>query len=298
MVNSKTAERIFGIATSLPPHELSLSDAINLPKAQQLCWDAMECQDRNEVVRLAIEATKLTALCADAFNLLADSICYHDADRLILLRWATRVGELCCRERIAENTGHLHGFIDARPYMRARTQLAWTLRELGCYEEAVAHYEELLRVEANDHIALGMLMTSYLELRRFADAKRLFDAHREQGGTHLHYSEVIWCWLSGLREPEFVAALQEALHSNAFVPALLSDPEMRYERSPFGVTVGGPDEAAEYLAVSYRLWDANPKLKRKVITLARRLMPKVKAEQEARTREFRLRAGLPDDTKQ
>jgi tetratricopeptide (TPR) repeat protein len=298
MIHPKAAERIFRIATSLPPHELSLSDAINLPKAQQLCWDAMECQDRNEVVRLAIEATKLTALCADAFNLLADSICYNDADRLILLRWAARVGELCCRERIAENTGHLHGFVDARPYMRARTQLAWTLRELGCYEEAVAHYEELLRVEANDHIALGMLMTSYLELRRFNDAKHLFDAHREQGGTHLHYSEVVWCWLTSVREPEFVAALQKALHSNAFVPALLSDPKMPYERSAFGVTLGGADEAAEYITVSHRLWEGNPKLKRKVITVARRLLPEVRAEREAQRREIRRRAGLPDDEAQ
>jgi hypothetical protein len=42
------------------------------------------------------------------------------------------VGELCCRDHLAEEAGHLHGFLDARPYMRARTQLAWTRRERTC----------------------------------------------------------------------------------------------------------------------------------------------------------------------
>jgi len=73
---------------------------------------------------------------------------------------------------------------------------------------------------------------------------------------------------------------------------------MPYERSVFGVTLGGTDEAAEYIAISHRLWDANPKLKRKVITAARRLMPKVKAERDAQRRGIRRRAGLPDDEAQ
>jgi tetratricopeptide (TPR) repeat protein len=298
MIHPKTAERIFRIATSLPPYELSLSDAINLPKAQQLCWDAMECQNRNEVVRLAVEATKLTPFCADAFNLLADLICCNDAEQLLLLNWATRVGEIACRDRITEDTGHLHGFVDARPYMRARTALAETLRRVSCYEEALRHYEELLRLEHNDHIAAAMLMTGYLELRRLPEAKEVIQRFAESGGTHQRYSYVVWCWLSGIREPEFVAALQKALHSNVFVPALLSDPEMQYERSAFGVTLGGADEAAEYITVSHRLWEANPKLKRKVITVGRRLVPKVQAERDAQRREIRRRAGLPDDEAQ
>ena len=46
------------------------------------------------------------------------------------------------------------------------------------------------------------------------------------------------------------------------------------------------------------LWEANPKLKRKVITVARRLMPKIRADQEAQRRDFRRQAGLPDDDRQ
>lgn len=295
MIHHKTAERIFRIALSLPPHELSLSDAINLPKAQQLCWDAMESQDRDEVVQLAVEATKLTPVCADAFNLLADSICYNDAERLILFGWATRVGELCCRDRIAEDTGHLHGFIDARPYMRARTALAETLRRLGRYEEALEHYEQLLRMEHQDHIAAAMLMTGNLELKRLSAAKELIDRIAEGGGTHQRYSSVVWSWLTGVPDRTFRSTLQQALHSNRFVPDLLADPDMPYDRSPFGVTLGGADEAAEYVTVSQRLWEGYPKLKRKVITVSRHLMPTVEAERAAQRREIRRKAGLPDD---
>ena len=72
-------------------------------------------------------------------------------------------------------------------------------------------------------------------------------------------------------------------------------PKMPFERSAFGVTLGGADEAAEYVMVSHRLWEANPKLKRKLITLAKRLMPKVRADRDAQRREIRRRAGLVDD---
>jgi tetratricopeptide (TPR) repeat protein len=298
MVHRGTIERIFRIAADLPPGELSLKDALNLEKAQELCWEAMECRDSRAATRLAIAAAKLTPFCADAFNLLADLVCSNDAERLSLLQWATRVGEIACRDRIAEDTGDLHAFVDARPYMRARTALAETLRRVGCYEEALRHYEELLRLEANDHIASAMLMTGYLELRRLPEAKEIIQRFAESGGTHQRYSYVIWCWLTGAPERGFIAALQKALHSNAFVPALLSDPEMPYERSAFGVTLGGADEAAEYIMVSHRLWEANPKLKRKVITLAKRLMPKVRAERDAQRREIRRRAGLEDDQPQ
>lgn len=131
MVHRSAIERVFRIAAGLPPSELSLKDALNLEKAQDLCWEAMECRDSRKAARLAIAAAKLTPFCADAFNLLADLICSSDAERLLLLGWARRVGEIVCRDRIGEETGHLHGFVDARPYMRARTALAETLRRVG-----------------------------------------------------------------------------------------------------------------------------------------------------------------------
>lgn len=284
MVHHKTAERIFRVASSLPPTELSLDDAMNLEKAQQLCWDAMECSDNEEATRLAVEATKLTTFCADAFLILADSICYNQAERLLLLRWATRVGELCCRGHIAEDTGHLHGFLDARPYMRARTQLAWTLRELGCYEEAVAHYEELLRVEHNDHIAVGMLITGYLELRRFEDARKLIEEQEENGGTHLRYGEMVRRYLIGEQGPALRDAMKRALWTNQHVPALLNNPKTEVERSAFGVSSGGADEAAEYIEVSHRLWDAHPKMKHALIAGAHELLPVIESEKQQQIR--------------
>lgn len=287
MVHHKAAERIFRIAMSLPPTELALNDAMNLEKAQQLCWDAMESSGNEDATKLAVEATKLTTFCADAFLILADNICYNHAERLILLRWATRVGELCCREHIAEDTGHLHGFLDARPYMRARTQLAWTLRELGCYEEAVAHYEELLRVERNDHIALGMLITGYIELRRFDDARKLIEEREESGGTHLRYGEMVRCYLIGEKGPTLRDAMKRALWANQHVPTLLDNPKTEIARSPFGVSSGGADEAAEYIEVSHRLWDAYPKMKRALIVGAGELLPGIESEKQQQIRKWR-----------
>ena len=118
-------------------------------------------------------------------------------------------------------------------------------------------------MEHQDHIALGMLLTSYLELRCFDKAKNLFDAHRENGGTFLNYSETVWCWLTGQNNELFNEALNRALNSNEHVPLLLEKPDTPIEQSPFGVAIGHANEAAEYLIVSSRIWDAFPQLKRR-----------------------------------
>ena len=134
----------------------------------------MECNDTDEVIRLAVEAVKLTPLCADAFNLLADSICYNNAERVTLTRWATRAANsaavseslkiqgictvLWTPDLICARARNLHGRCGNSAATKRRYPITKTLS-----------------FERQDHIALALLMTGYLELRRFDDAKRLFD---------------------------------------------------------------------------------------------------------------------------
>ena len=54
MIHPKAAERIFRIATSLPPHELSLSDAINLVNGSTI-GDAVSQGSR---IKQIVEANK------------------------------------------------------------------------------------------------------------------------------------------------------------------------------------------------------------------------------------------------
>ena len=149
------------------------------------------------------------------------------------------------------------------------------------------HYEELLRIERNDHIALGMLITGYIELRRFDDARKLIAEREEDRGTHLRYGEMVRRYLLGEQGPTLWEAMKRALWANQHVPKLLDNPKTEVVRSPFGVSRGGADEAADYVEVSHRLWDAYPKVKRVLIAGSDDLLPEVEFEKQQQIRKWR-----------
>src|SRR2546421_12928373 len=47
--------------------------------------------------------------------------------------------------------GHFWGFLETRPYMRARAGLASTLLQLGDIDSALAHYRDMLKLIPNDN---------------------------------------------------------------------------------------------------------------------------------------------------
>ena len=49
--------------------------------------------------------------------------------------------------------GHFWGFLETRPYMRARAGLAGTLLKLGDVDGALSHYRDMLKLNPNDNQA-------------------------------------------------------------------------------------------------------------------------------------------------
>ncbi|MDR3401265.1 MAG: tetratricopeptide repeat protein [Chthoniobacter sp.] len=229
------------------------------------------------------------------FSLLADYACNNEAERILLLQWAVRVGAIAIREHFTADLGYFWGINETRPYMRARFSLARALRDLGCYEEAIAHFEALMQLDTDDHCGVRLiLMSAYLEIGNLAAAHKLINEHLENSGPYGAYSAVIYAWLSNANDKTFDDALRRALLTNVHVPALLENPDLPIERSPFGVGRDRPDGGDDYLSISCRLWEGHPKLKRRVILKAKKLLPGVKAQQEEEIREMRRRAGLPE----
>ena len=48
--------------------------------------------------------------------------------------------------------------VETRPYMRARASLAQTLEHAGRYDEAIAHYQDMLRLNPNDNQGIRYLL--------------------------------------------------------------------------------------------------------------------------------------------
>jgi tetratricopeptide (TPR) repeat protein len=286
---SGTIERLFKTVRGLPPVELTLEQMLGHEKAQELCWQAMDLCRPNRAIELTLQAFRMCPLCADVFNLAATYLAQDDGERLSLYRWAVRVAELYLGSKVfLEDRGDFYSVLNTRPYMRARFQLGLTLRKVGLFEEALKHFEELVELDTTDHLGARLiLMTAYLESRLLTKARELIDRHRDDAGLYASYSNLICCWCKGAGKGEFSAALKRALYSNEHVPTLLEKPDTPVQFSGLGVSWSGLDGAAEYLQISCRLWEANPKLKRRLIREAAELVPIVRTEREEMVRSWR-----------
>ena len=96
--------------------------------------------------------------------------------------------------------GHFWGFLETRPYMRARAGLAGALLQLGDVDGALAHYRDMLKLNPNDNQgiryvlagcllrqgndgALKELLADYEDERAFWLYTRALAAFREGGDS-------------------------------------------------------------------------------------------------------------------
>ncbi len=91
------------------------------------------------------------------------------------LRNAIAAGERKLGPLLQEGHGELWGFIEARPYMEARGELARFLAgQEGRMDDAIAEHQEMLRLNENDNQGIrDSLLALLLEERRFDEARAL-----------------------------------------------------------------------------------------------------------------------------
>lgn len=101
----------------------SPDDALN--KAQDLIYEAWDTPDNRRAVTLAKRAIEISPLCADAYVLLAERTSPQLEKQKKLYELAVKAGELALGpDGFREYAGHFWGFLETRPYMRARAGLA------------------------------------------------------------------------------------------------------------------------------------------------------------------------------
>ena len=79
-----------------------------------------------------------------------------------------------------QEAGHFWSAVETRPYMRARFGLAQVLEDFGRRDEAMDHYRELLRLNANDNQGVRYLILPALLLAgRDDEAAALLDRYAD-----------------------------------------------------------------------------------------------------------------------
>lgn len=229
--------------------------------AQDVMYRAWDSTKRQTRIRLAKRALSISPLCADAYVMLAEESAKSIEKARDLYARGVGAGALALGpDAFVEDVGFFWGILETRPYMRARCGLAQALWTLGEREEAIDHYNELLRLNPNDNQGIRYLLCAcLLESGDGPALETLLEAYAEDSAAYWTYTRALCAFREfGPVDHRAVERLAEARQSNAHVPAYLSGEKSLPVTSPYYISMGGEDEAAEYVRDCGRAWTDTP----------------------------------------
>jgi tetratricopeptide (TPR) repeat protein len=227
-------------------------------QAQQIMYDAWEATTRRQRVALAKRAIEISADCADAYVLLAEETAKSLDEALDFYRRGVVAGERALgKKAFEEDVGHFWGLLETRPYMRARAGLAQSLWEAGSRDEAVEHYQDMLRLNPNDNQGIRDLLLPYLiELGRDADAENLFRQYKEDGMAVWMYSRALLDFRKKGNSLAATKSLKAAFEENKHVPAYLLGRKKMPRHLPDNYGFGDENEAIVFAHGNRSAWEA------------------------------------------
>ena len=226
-----------------------------LEKAQDLAYEAWETEGP-ERVTLARKALEICPDCADAYVILAEETACSTAEARDLYAQGVAAAERALGpEFFEEEAGHFWGLLSTRPYMRARLGLAQCLWELGEYEAAIEHFQDLLRLNPRDNQGVRFsLINALLILGRDEEAKELLERYRDDPTAWWAYSRALWAFHREGDTPRARKLLRRALKANPHVPKYLLGWEPLPPDTFRSVGIGDESEAVDYVTESKHVW--------------------------------------------
>jgi len=226
-----------------------------LDKAQDLMYEAWEASGRKRAA-LAHRAIRISKDCADAYVLLAEETAETWEEARALYAQGVKAGERALgAEAFEEHAGYFWGVLETRPYMRARRGLAECLWELGQWEEAVAHYTDMLRLNPNDNQGIRYILTRcLLEQGDDESLGELLDSYEDDAAAEWAYSRALYRFRQRGADSLANVCLEEALAENPFVPAYLLGEKRLPKKLPDYIGFGDDSEAVAYAAEAMDLW--------------------------------------------
>ena len=229
-------------------------------KAQDLYFEAMDAPSKAAQFDLLEKALKLDPGNPDVLLAMLRHLPTSASEEIEILRRIVQMGE----ERLGENTfeeysGHFWGFVETRPYMRARAQLAEALNEGARVEEAMSEWEGMLALNPNDNQGIRYrLLPVYLSLGRRKEAGQLFKKYPEaEFNTVFAWGQVLELFLSGDQDMAAEAAL-EAQKQNGFSKAFILGHRRVPKNLPDAYSPGSKEEAACFASDLRLAWEAHP----------------------------------------
>jgi tetratricopeptide (TPR) repeat protein len=238
-------------------------------------YEAWERTTSRSQIALARKALGISPLCADAYVLLAEEAGSIEEARDYYAK-GVEAGELALGpEGFKQYAGHFWGFLETRPYMRARAGLAGTLLKLGDVDGALSHYRDMLKLNPNDNQGIRYVLAGCL-LRQGDDGalRELLAAHEDGSAFWLYTQALVAFRENGGSDEQAAALVRDAWSANEHLPAILAGTKPAVSSNEGYISMGGPDEATYYVTECGAAWHRTPGAVAWLTKLAATLAPK------------------------
>jgi tetratricopeptide (TPR) repeat protein len=229
-------------------------------EAQQLVYDAWEASTDEEEQQLIRRALELDPANVDALLQAAVYSGVRGEEEIELVRKIVAVGEKALGPKAFEEyKGAFWGFMETRPYMRARQRLAECLRSVGRLDEAIREYEAMLELNPGDNQGVRYhLLPCYLMLKRLPDAQELLSNYQEcQFNAVFAWGRVLERFLAG--DPEEAAqALAVARKQNPTMQGYIKGHRRMPRHVPDSYSPDSKEEAASFAEILQSAWSRHP----------------------------------------
>lgn len=231
-----------------------------LSQAQQVIYDAWEAASARPRATLARKALGICPLCADALNILAGDATDTE-QRVALYTLAMDAGEIGLGpKQFRELSGEFWGWLETRPYMRARHGLALSLLDMGRRAEAIEHLQAMLALNPNDNQGIRyVLHDALLSAEDIPALRKLLRAYKDDWSVHWLYTQALLAFRDGKGDtPATRKLVADAVECNPHVPEILAaGRSVRGSRNAL-IAMGSPEEAIEYLSRVIDVWQRTP----------------------------------------
>jgi tetratricopeptide (TPR) repeat protein len=227
-----------------------------LGKAQAIMYRAFEEPNEKKRIQLAKDALAISPDCADAYVLLAENASSRKETRRLYEQGVAAGERALGPEAFQRDVGHFWGILETRPYMRARLGLAHGLWSAGRREEAVQHFQDMLRLNPGDNQGVRYTLAGFLLfLDRDNDLAQLLQLHDEPSATWA-YTKALLAFRKHGDTPEARQLLTQAKKTNKHVPAFLTGEKYPPAAQPGYYSPGDENEAMNYIGGFLAAWKA------------------------------------------
>ena len=228
-----------------------------LDQAQEIMYDAWDNADPKQRIVLAQKALKISPLCADAYNLLAEEHAKTQEEALGYYQKAVEAGkEALGPDGFKEYAGHFWGFLETRPYMRSRLGLGEALWVTGQKDAAIKNFQEMLVLNPGDNQGVRyVLAAKLLDAGQINELKSLLSSCADEASADIQYTRALVAYFEDGKDAERIAKI--AWQTNQYVPGMLSGRIPTIGLQSY-ITMGGKDEASGYVETYGTTWKRTP----------------------------------------